>query len=223
MKCKMAAVLGAKTVEVKSLASKTKSRCLSKVNLPQVAVIIQSTKKLQLPVETGSKHQNPVYDEPSDSDNGDAASVTTTSTDTRAMDSGNDVDTSTGTCTYADSDVETDDSTGTGIDISASTNAGDEYKYNFGDFVVVEYPVGKLLKHYIGKITAKGANKSLMEVSFLGQTQMFKQFRFPHAEDVSVIDEAQIITVLAKPEILRRGLMQFKDIDFVVRRYLHTA
>ena len=93
--------------------------------------------------------------------------------------------------------------------------------YSVGAYVIVQYSVGRALKHFIAVVTGteNRMNKSEIEVSFLSKTTASKQFRFPDAVHISVIDKSQIVTVMSDPQPLRRGLLQFNDIDLVVHRY----
>jgi len=83
-----------------------------------------------------------------------------------------------------------------------------------GKYIVAQFDIGKTVKHYIGKVLETEDDD--MEVSFLRQSKLPNNFRFPEAEDVCAIDKSQVVVVLSDPSPGRRGLLSFGGLDKIV-------
>lgn len=79
-------------------------------------------------------------------------------------------------------------------------------KPKIGDFIVVKFPTKKDVKHYIGEVLNFLDDEC--NVKFMRRC-LQHAFVFPQVDDISLIQEQDIVKVLNPPTAVRRGIFKF--------------
>ena len=91
----------------------------------------------------------------------------------------------------------------------------DYSEYDRGDYVLIKIETDRLrMKHFIGQIDAQMLATEELHVKFLKRYRNEKQcFVWPEIPEIALVDGENVVGKLQSPIILRRGVLQFVDID----------
>ena len=91
----------------------------------------------------------------------------------------------------------------------------DYSEYDSGDYVLVKFETDRLrTKHFVGQIDAQMLATEELHVKFLKRYRNERQcFVWPEIPENALVDGENVVGKLKSPIILRRGVLQFVDID----------
>lgn len=84
----------------------------------------------------------------------------------------------------------------------------DPINLKVGSFIVVQFPTKKTIRHFIGTILEISKTDDIFRTKFLRKSE--KGYSFPVIDDISDVTFVDIMKILSKPTISRRGYYSFQ-------------